>query len=70
MEVRAEHSKKAGSTPSDAPTETLMICTETLMICTYCREKYFPENKNKDLEMFVPSTTEFNQNLFIHGTIS
>ena len=27
MKVRAEHFKKAGSTPSDAPIETLMICT-------------------------------------------
>ena len=27
MEVRAEHFKKAGSTPSDASIETLMICT-------------------------------------------
>ena len=34
MEVRAECSKKADSTPSDAPIEILMICT-------YCREKYF-----------------------------
>ena len=32
MEVRAERSKKAACTPSDAPIEILMICT-------YCREK-------------------------------
>ena len=27
-------------------------------------------NKNKDPETFVPSTKEFNKNLFIHGAIS
>ena len=28
------------------------------------------DNKNKDPETFVPSTKEFNKNLFVHGTIS
>ena len=63
MKVRAERFKKAGSTPSDAPIETLMICT-------YCKEKYLSDNKNKDPETFVPSTKEFNKNLFVHGAIS
>ena len=54
MEVRADHSKKIGSTPSDAPIKTLMICT-------YCREKYFSDNENKDPETFFPSTKEFNK---------
>ena len=63
MEVRAERFKKASSTPSDVPIETLMICT-------YCRKKYLSDNKNKDPETFVPSTKEFNKKLFIHGAIS
>ena len=63
MKVRAERFKKAGSTPSDAPIETLMICT-------YCKKKYLSDNKNKDPETFVPSTKEFNKNLSIHGAIS
>ena len=62
MEVRAKRFKKAGSTPSDAPIETLIICT-------YCREKCLLDNKNKDPETFVPSTKEVNKNLFIHGAI-
>ena len=40
------------------------------MICTYCREKYLLDNKNKDLETFIPSMKEFNKNLFIDGAIS
>ena len=52
----AERSKKAGSTPSDVPIEILMIST-------YCREKYFSDNRDKDPETFVPSTKEFNKNL-------
>ena len=28
------------------------------------------DNKNKDPETFVPSTKEFNKNLFTHGAIS
>ena len=60
MEVTAEHFKKAGSTPSDAPIETLMIST-------YCREKYLSNNKNKDPETFVLSTKEFNKNLFFRS---
>ena len=40
------------------------------MICCYCREKYLSDNKNKDSETFVPSTKEFNKNLFIDGAIS
>ena len=63
MEVRAEHTKNAGSTPFDAPIETLMIRT-----C--CREKYFSDNKNKDPQTFVLSTKEFNKKLFIHGANS
>ena len=64
MEVRAERfKKKAGSTPSDA-------LIETLMICTCCREKYLSDYKNKDPETFVPSTKEFDENLFIHGAVS
>ena len=63
IKIRAEHFKKAGSTHSDAPIETLMICT-------YCRKEYLLDNKNKDPETIVPSTIEFNKNLFIHGAIS
>ena len=63
IKIRAEHFKKAGSTHSDAPIETLMICT-------YCRKEYLLDNKNKDPETIVPSTKEFNKNLFIHGAIS
>ena len=63
MKVRAERFKNAGSAPSDAPIQTLMICT-------YCRKKYLSDNKNKDPETSVPSTKEFNKNLFIHGVIS
>ena len=51
--------QKAGSTPSDAPVETLMICT-------YCRGN----NKDKNPEIFVQSTKEFNKSPFIHGAIS
>ena len=60
MKVRAEHFKRAGSAPSDAPIETLMITT-------YCREKYLLNNKNKDPESFVPSTKEFKKNLFLRS---
>ena len=42
MEVRAERFKKAGSTPSDVPIETLIICT-------YCREKCYWIIKTKIL---------------------
>ena len=63
MKVRAERFKKANSTPHNAPIETLVICT-------YCRKKYLQDNKNKDHETFVPSTKEFNKNLFVHGAIS
>ena len=62
MEVWAEHFKKAGSAPSDARIETLIIST-------YCREKYLSGNKNKDPEAFVPSIKEFSKNLFLHGAI-
>ena len=57
MKVRAERFKKAGCTPSDAPIETLMICT-------YCREIYLPDNKNKDPEIFVPSTKELKKTVY------
>ena len=57
MEVRAERFKKAGSTPSDGPIETLMICT-------YCREKYLADKKTKDPETFVPSTKAFNKTIY------
>ena len=53
MKVRAEHFKKAGSTNSDVPIETLMICT-------YCRKKHLSDNKNKDPETFVPSMQQKN----------
>ena len=55
--------QKAGSTPSDAPVEAMMICT-------YCRGKYFWNNKDKNPEIFVQSTKEFNKSPFIHGAIS
>ena len=48
MEVRAERFKKAGSTPSDAPIETLIICT-------YCREKCLldPSTKEVNKNLFI-----------------
>ena len=61
IKVRAERFKKANSTPHNAPIETLVICN-------YCRKKCLQDNKNK--ETFVPSTKEFNKNLFVHGAIS
>ena len=63
MKVRAERFRKAGSTASDVPIETSMICT-------YCsKKKYLSDNKNKDSETFVPSTKKFNKNMFLHGAI-
>ena len=48
MEIRAECSKKAGSTPSDA-------LIETLMVVLTAEKKCFSDNKNKDRETFLPS---------------
>ena len=47
MEVSAESFKNVGSTPSDAPIQTLMICA-------YCREKRLLDDKNKNPETIVP----------------
>ena len=60
MEVRAEHFKKVGSIPSDAPIETWMIST-------YWREKYLSNNKNKDPETLFSSTKQFNKSLFLRS---
>ena len=56
MQVRAECFRKAGSTPSDAPIQTFMICT-------YCREKYLLDIKDKGPKTVVPSRKEINKNL-------
>ena len=63
MEVRAECFKKAGSTPSDVPIETLIICT-------YCREKCYWIIKTKILRRLFYQRKKLTKTCVYPGAIS